>query len=197
MESASTRDGPRNSRASFGRRAAAFVIDSLLVLAIGFVGLAILTVALGPSAAMDLSDPADTRVSVDSSRATANAIVVAASSAGYFVLSWQRAGGTSGQRALGIRVTRWRGRERAATAVNRAGDDPGRLSFLRAAVRWAAMGGPLGIASALALDAPLVFAAISAISFVWLAALVVSTLVTGRGLHDRLSASAVVRQVRE
>jgi uncharacterized RDD family membrane protein YckC len=56
------------------------------------------------------------------------------------------------------------------------------------------LGAPLGIAAAAALDAPLAFAAVSVASFAWMLALILSTLATPRGIHDRISRSAVVRE---
>ena len=63
-------------------------------------------------------------------------------------------------------------------------------------LRWALLGAPLGLASALTVSLPLLFLAILVVSFAWFAVLVVTTLLsrTGRGLHDRLAGTTVVRR---
>lgn len=172
--------------AAFGRRLAAFGIDALIVLLVGLLLLTALTWLVGPSAVVRLEDPAAASVDVAASRATLNATLVAAVSALYFSASWRRSGSTLGQRLLGLRV------EPASAGGN--GSD--RLSVGRAVGRWALLGGPLGVASAIVLDAPLAFLLISVAGAAWIGALVVSTLLRGRGLHDRLSGSVVVRSRR-
>jgi uncharacterized RDD family membrane protein YckC len=178
--------------AGFRRRLTAFVVDAIVILPLAYLILLVVTAIAGASAIVDLADPAAANVRVSAARATLNALVVAAVSAIYFVGSWRRAACTPGQLLLDLRVVR-----QATGAVEgdpspAEGDE--RLSLRHAVLRWALMGAPLGVASALALDAPIAFLLISVASVVWFASLILSTLFTRRGVHDRLSGSQVVRQ---
>lgn len=175
----------RPKRAGVPRRLAALFMDGIILAAAGFVLLGVLTLVLGPSVTIDMTDPASTSVDSIGWRAMVNAILLAGMSAAYFVLSWTRWSQSPGQRLFGLRVNR--------SISDRAAGRP--LAMRQAILRWSALGGPLGVLAAATVNAPLLFAAVSAGSFCWFALLVASTGVSrsGRGLHDRLSASSVIR----
>ena len=55
---------------------------------------------------------------------------------------------------------------------------------------------PRCLAAALTVEAPLLFLAVAVLSFGWFAALILTTLLSrnGRGLHDRLTGTTVIRR---
>ncbi len=168
--------------ASFARRLVAFLLDGIVLLVAGFALLALTTAALGPTVVLDLDAAASPVSEVRGWRVVLNAVLLAALSGVYFVVPWSRDGRTPGQRLFRIAV-------RGASPM--AG-----ISTRRAVLRWALLGAPLGLASALTVSLPLLFLAIIVVSFAWFAVLVVTTVLsrTGRGLHDRLAGTTVVRR---
>jgi uncharacterized RDD family membrane protein YckC len=170
------------ARASFVRRLLAFVIDGVGILVMGFALLALTTAILGPTVLLDLEASANPVAEVRGWRVILNAVLLAALSGTYFVTSWSRFGWTPGQRLFRLAVD---------------GTSPGaRLTTRQAALRWSLLGAPLGVASALTVEVPLLFLVVAAVSFAWFAALVLTTLFsrTGRGLHDRLAGTTVTRR---
>jgi uncharacterized RDD family membrane protein YckC len=168
-------------RASFVRRLVAFLLDGIVLLVAGFALLALTTVVIGPTVLLEPDSAASPVSEVRGWRVVLNAALLAAVSGVYFVISWSRVGWTPGQRLFRIAV---RGVPPAA-----------RVSPRRAVLRWALLGAPLGLAASLTLSLPLLFLAVLVVSFAWFAVLLVTTLLsrTGRGLHDRLAGTTVIR----
>jgi hypothetical protein len=162
------------------RRSFAYLVDGVLVGAMIFAVAVLLTLVLGPTFRIDRS-AGPPRVTVDTTRAFANAVIATAISGAYFVGSWSRLGRSPGHRLLGLRV-------------QDAGE--GRhLPVRSAVVRWVAFGGPIGVVSLVA--GGFVGAAIPTFfGVIWLLALWLSTALarTNRGFHDRVSQSVVVRE---
>jgi uncharacterized RDD family membrane protein YckC len=171
-------------RASFLRRLVAFMIDGLAVAVVGFAVLAVANVVLGPSVRLRL-DSLDAPVAeVVGWRVIVNSALLCVVSAGYFVLSWSRFGFTPGQALFGL------------TVMSEPPGDRRTLAVRPATLRWALLGAPLGLAAALTVEAPLLFLAVAVLSFGWFAALILTTLLSrnGRGLHDRMTGTTVVRR---
>ena len=169
-------------RASFVRRLVAFLLDGVVLLVAGFALLTLTTVAIGPTVVLEPESAASPVSDVRAWRVILNAALLAALSGVYFVISWSRFGWTPGQRLFRLAV---RGASPAAV-----------ISPRRAVLRWSLLGAPLGVASALTVSVPLLFLAVLVVSFAWFSVLVVTTLLshTGRGLHDRLAGSTVIRR---
>jgi uncharacterized RDD family membrane protein YckC len=167
--------------ASFMRRLVAFLLDGVVLLVAGFAVLTFTTVFIGPTVLLEPESAASPVSEVRAWRVVLNAVLLAALSGVYFVISWSRSGRTPGQRLFRLAV---RG---APPAV--------RISPRRAVLRWSLLGAPLGLAAALTVSVPLLFLGVLVVSFIWFAVLVVTTLLsrTGRGLHDRLAGTTVVR----
>jgi hypothetical protein len=102
----------------------------------------------------------------------------------YFIASWLIVGGTPGQRLFRARV------ERA--------DDGERLHLGQAVGRWLMLGAPFGLISALLVPLPILGAILALVIVAWDAVLFVTTARNRekRGLHDRVSGSAVRRRSR-
>lgn len=185
MESVTTAN-PRRRPARIWRRALAFLLDGVALAALGFLGLFVVSLLLGPTVRIELDGTQTPRVEVIGWRVLLNAVLLAALSAAYFVTFWIRTMRTPGQALLGLVVEDVAG-----------GGMPLPLSW--ALLRWALLGAPLGIAAAAAVNAPLAFLMLSAASAAWFVILLITTLFgrSGRGLHDRLSGSLVVRSGRE
>jgi uncharacterized RDD family membrane protein YckC len=168
-------------RASFVRRLVAFLLDGFVLLVAGLALLTLITVFIGPTVLLEMESAASPVSEVRAWRVVLNAVLLAALSGVYFVISWTRFGWTPGQRLFRLAV---------CGASPAAGITTG-----RAFLRWSLLGAPLGLASALTVSAPLLFLAVLVVSFTWFAVLVVTTLFsrTGRGLHDRLAGTTVVR----
>lgn len=168
--------------ASFVRRLVAFLLDGIVLLVAGFALLALTTVVIGPTVLLEPDSAASPVSGIRGWRVVLNAVLLAALSGLYFVISWSRVGWTPGQRLFRIAV-------RGASPV--AGVSP-----RRAVLRWALLGAPLGLAASLTVSLPLLFLAVVVVSFAWFAVLIVTTLLsrTGRGLHDRLVDTTVVRR---
>jgi uncharacterized RDD family membrane protein YckC len=170
--------------ASFVRRIVAFLIDGLAIAVVGFAVLAVATVVLGPTVRLRLDAPEAPVAEVLGWRVIVNSALLFVVSAAYFVLSWSRFSFTPGQALLGLTVTSEPPDDRRALAVGPA------------TLRWALLGSPLGLAAALTVEAPLLFLAVAVLSFGWFAALILTTLLSrnGRGLHDRLTGTTVIRR---
>jgi uncharacterized RDD family membrane protein YckC len=170
------------ARASFVRRLVAFLLDGVVLLLAGFALLTLTAVVIGPTVLLELESAASPVSEVRTWRVVLNAVVLAALSGVYFVISWSRFGQTPGQRLFRLAV---RGASPAAGITPR-----------RAVLRWSLLGAPLGLASALTVSMPLLFLAVLVVSFAWFGVLLVTTLVsrTGRGLHDRLAGTTVIRR---
>jgi len=168
--------------ASFVRRLVAFLLDGIVLLVAGFALLALTTVVIGPTVVLDTDAAASPVSEVRGWRVVLNAVLLAALSGLYFVISWARAGWTPGQRLFRIAV--------------RGSSPLAGISPRQAVLRWALLGAPLGLASALTVNLPLLFLAVVVASFAWFAVLVMTTLLsrTGRGLHDRLAGTTVIRR---
>jgi uncharacterized RDD family membrane protein YckC len=176
-------EGPsQGRRAPFLRRLVAFLIDGLAIAVVGFAVLALATVVLGPTVRLRLDVPEAPVADVLGWRVIVNSLLLSAVSAGYFVACWSRFGFTPGQGLLGLTVV-----------SRRPNPGPG-LAVRTSVLRWALLGAPLGLAAAVTVQLPLLFVVVSAISAIWFATLVVTTLVgrSGRGLHDRLSGTMVI-----
>jgi uncharacterized RDD family membrane protein YckC len=171
-------------RAPFLRRLVAFLIDGLAIAVVGLAVLAVANVVLGPTVRLQLDSPEAPVTEVLAWRVIVNSALLCAVSAAYFVLFWSRVSFTPGQALLGLTVT------------SEPPDGRRPLAVGPAALRWALLGAPLGLAAALTVDAPLLFIIVSAISAFWIGMLVVTTLASrsGRGVHDRLSGTAVYRR---
>jgi uncharacterized RDD family membrane protein YckC len=172
------------ARASFLRRLVAFLIDGLAIALVGFAVLVVATIVLGPTVRLQLDAPEAPVAEVIGWRVIVNSVLLFVVSAAYFVLSWSRMSFTPGQALLGLTVTSEPPEERRALAVGPA------------TIRWALLGAPLGLAAALTIEAPLMFLAVAVLSFGWFAALILTTLLSrnGRGLHDRLTGTTVIRR---
>jgi hypothetical protein len=171
-------------RASFMRRVVAFLIDGLTIAVVGFAVLVVATVVIGPTVRLQLDAPEAPVAEVIGWRVIVNSALLFVVSAAYFVLSWSRMSFTPGQALLGLIVTSEPPGERRTLAVGPA------------TIRWALLGAPLGLAAALTIEAPLMFLAVAVLSFGWFAALILTTLLSrnGRGLHDRLTGTTVIRR---
>jgi uncharacterized RDD family membrane protein YckC len=168
--------------ASFARRLVAFLLDGIVLAVAGFALLALVSVVAGPTVLIDPESAAMPVSEVRGWRVVLNAALLAALSGAYFVISWLRAGWTPGQRIFRIAV-------RGASPATGVGPR-------QAILRWALLGAPLGLASALTVSLPLLFLVVLVASFAWFVVLIVTTLFsrTRRGLHDRLSDTAVFRR---
>jgi uncharacterized RDD family membrane protein YckC len=166
----------------FVRRLLAFVVDGIVLALLAVVLLWLVSMLLGPAIRLEVGDGAAS-VSVTGWRVLLNAVVSASLSAAYFVVSWTRWRRSPGQTLLGVEVEDVRRTDPSAS-----------LSAPRAIVRWALLGGPLGLAAAVFVNSPLVFAAVSLVTLGWFALLVLTTLFSrsGRGLHDRIAGTVVV-----
>jgi len=165
--------------AGTARRAIAYLVDGIVVGVIIFVVAVLLNVLLGPTLTFDRTASVP-RLVVDDGRTVINALCGVAVGAAYFIGSWVRLGQTPGQRLFRLRV------ERAA--------DGQLLGVGGSAIRWIALGGPIGLLSLAARDAAgggtLLTLAVGA----WFLALLVSTTRSrdGQGIHDRLAGSVVI-----
>jgi uncharacterized RDD family membrane protein YckC len=169
-------------RVSFVRRLVAFLLDGVVLFVAGFALLTLTGVIIGPTVLLEMDSAASPVGEVRAWRVVLNAALLAVLSGLYFGISWSRFGWTPLQRLLGL-------------AVRDASPAAG-ISPRRAALRWLLLGAPLGLAAALSVSMPLLFLAILVVSFAWFATLVVTTLLsrTGRGLHDRLAGTTVIRR---
>lgn len=174
---------PRGGRPRFWRRAIAFLLDGVALAAMSFVLLWLASLVLGEAVHIELDRSEAPAVTVNSWRVVLNAVLLAGLSAAYFVVSWTHFRSSPGQAFLGIGV------------ADAAGSGAMALSTARALFRWALLGAPLGVAGAAAVNAPLAFLIVSVLSAGWFAVLLLTTLFSqsGRGLHDRLSRSDVIR----
>ena len=154
--------------AGFKRRAAAFVLDMLVVL--GLFGV-IATAVLGTQAT-SVTDPPERL-------AMLAGLLAGLAQAAVFVLTWSLWRGSIGQKAVGLQV---------------ADESTGhRLGFVDSLVRWAMLMGPF----ALYMAVPFVLRpvlGIVAIGWMWLLMYSVRNDPDGRGYHDRLAHSMVVEQ---
>ena len=162
------------------RRILAYLLDGLLLVVVIFAAAVVATAILGPTVRFDSGVDAG-GVVVDAGRTYINAVVGTLISALYFIGSWCRSGRTPGQAVFGIRVGHV--------------EDGSLLGVPAAIVRWAALGAPIALASPFAREVPGAGARLTLGVGVWLIALLVTTVVDrhNRGLHDRLSGSAVFR----
>ncbi len=176
---------PANQRPRFWRRVTAYVLDGAVLAALGFALLGAASLLLGPTVRIELDGAEAPVIGLIVWRVLLNALLLAGLSAAYFVLSWTRVMRSPGQALLRIRV-------------QHAGEDALPLATRRALLRWALLGAPLGIIAAASVDAPIIFLIVSLTSAAWFAVLLITTLFSrsGRGLHDRLAGSVVVRSDR-
>lgn len=168
-------------RAPFLRRLAAFGVDGIVVALLGFALLAVMTAVVGPTLVLDLDVQASPVAEVRGWRIVLNAALLSALSGAYFVAAWTRYGFTPGQRLLRLEVRLPSSRD-------------GRLPVERAALRWGLLGAPIGLVAALVVEVPLLFLAVSVLSFIWFGILLLTTLFgrDGRGLHDRIAGTTVI-----
>jgi uncharacterized RDD family membrane protein YckC len=161
-------------------RLAALLADALALSAMAFAVAVVVSIVLGPAVDLDTTaESAGDAISVDRSVAVVDAFVVAALGLAYFAGSWWRAGRTPGQRCLRLRVA--------------AAQHGGRPSAGQAVMRWALLVAPFSLA-AIAGAAERSEAAVALLAVAaWYAALLVSAALdgTGRGLHDRITGTAV------
>jgi hypothetical protein len=161
------------------RRLAAFIVDSGLLVILIFLGAAALGGLLGSTIAFGAGDG---DILYDARLARATAFEGIATGCVYYCASWPLFGATPGQRLLGLAV--------------RVGDGLAPLTPARALARWLVLGAPLWIATSMVPGWMGVAAAIA--MGLWGVCLLVSTIrsATGRGLHDLLSGTRVVRIAR-
>ena len=177
---------PRRERyyAGIPDRAAALLIDAVLLSVAIFLAAAAVSVVLGPAVEFDsAADSVSDAVTLDRGVATVDAAISLVLSAMYFVVFWVRRGATPGQRLLGLAV--------AGAADGR------RLTAPQASIRWLALAGPLGVAALLTTAIPELSAALidlAVVAWLLLLAISVSTSPAKQGLHDRLAGSVVAKQ---
>jgi len=167
-------------------RAAALLIDAVLLAPATFVSALVVSALFGPAVAFNSSDGAGTGVSVDRGVATADAVVSVVLSVAYFVATWLVLAGSPGQRLLRMRIVR-------AT-------DGARLALGQALIRWALLLGPAavaGICTAATHGATEAFANLLALA--WYVVLFVSTAAshTKQGVHDRVAKTVVSRTAKK
>jgi uncharacterized RDD family membrane protein YckC len=154
--------------ARFNRRAAGYVLDTIVVIGLfGGIGTAVLgsTDPSGPS-------PPERLVMLAG-------LLSGMAQAAYFVAMWCLWRGSIGQKALGLQV----------------GDESTghRLSWADALVRWAVLQGPLALYLAVP-DVMRPLVGVVAIGWIWLLIYSARRDPDGRGYHDRIAHSLVVEQ---
>ncbi|MEO6578546.1 MAG: RDD family protein [Candidatus Limnocylindria bacterium] len=171
------------SPAGLWRRVAALLVDGLALSVLGFALLSLSVVVIGPSVRIELDGRSAPDVEIVEWRLLLDATLVAAMSASYFVAFWTLRSASPGQAVFGIAVT-----DRNSSP----------LTPRRALLRWALLGAPFGVIAEAAIDVPLVFLIMFGLSVAWVGVLLVTTRLSasGRGLHDRLSGTSVVRKAR-
>ena len=161
------------------RRAVAYLVDGVVVAALIFVVITIVTLLLGPTVRLD-PDSSDGLV-VDNGRSIVNGVLGVLIGAAYFVGAWARSGRTLGNVLLDMQVA--------------SVDGERLLSVGRSVVRWVAIGGPLALLSPIVRGSAGPVTALTLVMVVWVAVLLISTIVDRqhRGLHDRIAGSVVLR----
>jgi uncharacterized RDD family membrane protein YckC len=185
MEPVTAPPRPRRESASFARRVLAFLVDGVILTILGFALLVLTSLLVGPTLQIELSgSSAPPQVEVIAWRVMLNGLLLAGLNVGYFVVSWTRALRSPGQALLRINVE----------DVQAQGPVP--LSTRSALLRCVLLGAPLGVAASAAISSPLAFLVLTAVSVVWFALLVSTTLFSrsGRGIHDRIAGSIVARR---
>ena len=161
------------------RRAVAYFVDGIVVAALVFLAVTVMTVLFGPTVRFD--DSSTSGLIVDRGRAAANTIVAVLVGALYFIGSWVRTGRTVGAALLDLHV--------ASVSGERL------LSVGEAAIRWIVIGAPLALLSPIVRGSPRLVAGLTLVTIAWAVVLLVTTIVDGRhrGLHDRVAGSVVLR----
>jgi uncharacterized RDD family membrane protein YckC len=161
------------------RRVIAYVVDGVVVAALIFLALTLVTLLLGPTVRFD--DSSTSGLTVDRGRAVGNAVVGVLVGGLYFVGSWIRTGRTVGAVLFDLHVASANGGRR--------------LSVGEAVVRWIAIGAPLALSSPIVRRSPVMVATLTLATVAWAVLLLSTTIVDARhrGLHDRLARSVVLR----
>jgi uncharacterized RDD family membrane protein YckC len=156
-----------------------YLIDSVAVTVLAFVGAVVLSLLAGPVVTFDLN--ADPTVDVDTGLAFANAVLTTAIGAAYFVVGWSRFGGTLGLRLLRMRI---------------AAEDGGHVTLGAATVRWAFVALPFGVnaMAAIALEGVIDVLLLVALA-AWFLFLAIATARDERkqGPHDRVAHTVVTK----
>ncbi len=155
-------------------------MDGILLGALGFALLSLFLALFGPTIRIELDGRAAPDVDVIAWRALVDAALLAAVSASYSVAFWTRRSSSPGQAVFGIAVT-----DRNSSP----------LTCRRALLRWALLGAPLGVVAQASIDLPLLFVLVAGLGLAWIGTLLATTVLSGsgRGLHDRISGSNVIR----
>jgi uncharacterized RDD family membrane protein YckC len=161
------------------RRLVAYVVDGIIVAALIFLVLTLVTLLLGPTVRFD--DSSADGLAVDRGRALLNAILGVLIGAVYFIGSWVRSGRTVGGALFDLRVA--------------SADGERLLSVGGSVIRWVALGAPLVLVSPVVRGSPGLVTALTIVTVAWALLLLVTTILDKRhrGLHDRLARSVVVR----
>jgi uncharacterized RDD family membrane protein YckC len=161
------------------RRVIAYLVDGLIVGALVFLVVTVMTVLFGPTVRFD--DSSTNGLIVDRARAITNAVVGVLVGALYFVGSWIRTGRTVGAAVFDLRVV--------------AVDGTRRLSVAEAVIRWIAIGAPFALLSPIVRGSATLVSSLTLATIVWSVVLLVTTIVDRRhrGIHDRLARSIVIR----
>lgn len=166
-------------------RIVAYIIDAIILGVIGIIVGIVLAAITGPTTtlnpdATDFNDLATVNFGATIISAVVNMII----SAAYFIYTWTSMRATPGQRILGMQVGN--------------ASDGATLTVNQATIRWALLGGPLGLASALTTGLPGLGLVIGLAALVWFIALLVTTAQspTKQGLHDRYANTVVVKAAR-
>lgn len=165
---------------SVGRRLAAWVIDTVVVIALIFIGASAVAAVFGPAVRF----PADATafgasMTVDGDRVLLNALVSTSLSGTYFVIPWVVLGASFGQLLVKIQVRDETSRQTLA---------PG-----RAIARWILLLPPFGTIAALTAGTPSLGTLMWGSALLWYFILLFTTRrsATKQGLHDRIAHSVV------
>jgi uncharacterized RDD family membrane protein YckC len=165
-------------------RVVALVVDAVALSILILLAAIPVSLLIGPAVEFDsAADQIGDAVTVDETVAAVDCVLALALSAGYFVFSWWRKGGTPGQRLLDLSVVR--------------ADDGTLLGKGAAGVRWALVAAPFGVAALLTTTVASVGdGLVDACLAAWYLVLLVTTVRADRkrGLHDRAAGSVVVKR---
>ncbi len=161
-------------------RIIAYIIDAIIIAIIGVVVGAVIFSVMGPATVFD---PRTFGVAVNLGPLIVVTLIGLAINAAYFIYTWVNMRGTVGMKVLGMQI----GHEA----------DGRTITYNQAALRWALLGAPLGLAQLLN-PWPGLGLIISLLGVVWLIALLVTTAQspTKQGLHDRYAQTMVVKAAR-
>lgn len=179
---------PRTSHyyADAPNRAFALLLDAVFLTVIIFVAAIAVSLMIGPAVELDTgAESLEDGVTLDRTVAIVDAILSLLVSAGYFVGSWVRRGGTPGQRLVRLEVV-----TEAHGATLTAGS---------ALVRWALLGAPFSLLAVLITALPGVGDLLLDLPVIaWYALLLITVVrsATKQGLHDRAAGTVVVKRAR-